>query len=97
MSHLGNSSVNISAQAEASANADLASLNVSPGSLSESFSPEVTSYSVSVGPSVDTLVIDAPPADGGANVIISGNEGLQMGDNTITVRVTAADGVTSKD
>lgn len=97
MSHLGSSAVSIAAEEAASSNADLASLNVSPGSLSEAFSADVTSYSVVVGPSVDSLIIDAPAADGGANVIISGNEGLQMGENTVTVRVTAADGVTTKD
>lgn len=97
MSHLGNSTITVAAPEQVSANADLASLAVSPGSLNESFSPEVTSYNVTVGPSVDRLVIDAPAADGGANVIISGNEGLQMGANTITVRVTAADGTTTKD
>ena len=97
LSHTGSSTVTASAGEEVSSNADLSAFEIVPGTLSPAFSPEVTSYETTVDTSVDQLSINALPADGGANVILSGNEGLQIGDNTITVTVTAADGQTRKE
>ncbi len=94
LNHQGSSTVTIAAEAAASKNAQLSSLVVSPGTLDPAFSADVTSYSLSVGTDVDTLAITALAADSGASVEVSGNDALAMGDNTVTVTVTAADGST---
>ena len=97
MTHLGSSTVTVSAAEGLSQNADLSTLELSPGSLEPAFDPSVTSYSTSVGASVELLGINAIAADPGASVMIQNNEGLQMGENTVTVSVTAPDGQTVKD
>lgn len=45
---------------------------------------------------MDTVTVSAPAADSSASVSVSGNEGLQPGDNEIVCTVTAADGQTVK-
>ena len=95
--HLGNSTVTVQAPAEASANCDLNSLEVYPGTLEPAFSADNNAYMVNVGDTVDKLTINAITADNSANVRISNNEGLQLGENTVTVTVVAGDGTTTKD
>ena len=97
MTHLGNSTITVNAAESVSQNADLSSLEVSPGELEPAFDPGVTSYTTTVGASVDSLGINALTADSGASVIIQNNEGFAMGQNTVTVSVTAPDGQTIKD
>ncbi len=93
---VGSSSVTIAAAASDSTNANLAGLQVSPGTLDPAFSPDVESYSVTVGGDVTSLVVDAPAVDAGANVSVSGNENLQIGENQVICTVTAQDGQTVK-
>ena len=93
--HQGSSTVSIAAQSTASSNAQLSSLVVSPGTLTPAFSSDTTSYSLIVGTDVDTLAVNAIAADAGASVQVSGNEQLSMGDNTVTITVTAADGTSA--
>ena len=97
LEHLGTSTVTASAGEEVSTNADLSTLEVAPGSLSPAFSADATSYEVTVGASVNQLSINALPADSGASVIVSGNDALVMGDNTVTITVKAPDGTTTKE
>ncbi len=92
----GSSSVTITGEASVAANADLADLQISPGTLTPAFSPDVESYGAVVGGDVDMVTVSATAADGSANVAVSGNEGLQVGDNEITCVVTGADGQTIK-
>ena len=92
LEHQGSSTVTISSAAAASTNAQLSSLVVSPGTLSPAFAADTTNYSLIVGSGVDTLAINAIAADAGASVEVSGNEQLSMGENTVTITVTAADG-----
>ncbi len=92
----GSSAITIAAVEGNSSNADLAGLQVSPGTLSPAFSKDVLEYTLEVGSDVDTLVVDAPALDSGASVSISGNESLQAGENTVTCTVTAQDGLTVK-
>lgn len=92
LEHQGSSTVTISSAAAASTNAQLSSLVVSPGTLSPAFAADTTSYSLIVGTEVDTLAINAIAADSTASVQVSGNEQLSMGENTVTITVTAADG-----
>ena len=90
------SAVTVNAPDTYSDDASLSSLTVSPGELSPAFSPETTEYSVTVPADVERLTVSAPANDSGASVSISGNEGLQMGENTVTCQVTAEDGTTTR-
>ena len=54
-------------------------------------------YAVTVGTDVDKVIVSADCTDGNATKVVSGNEGLQMGENRVTCRVTAQDGETIKE
>ncbi len=89
-----------------SSNANLASLGLSAGVLSPAFNPAVGSYSVIVPDAVSSIVLtpvpvlpvsfvtvnDVPVAPG----TTSGPVGLEPGENTVSIVVTAANGVASK-
>ena len=90
----GSSTITITGEAVAGGGAALAGLQISPGVLSPAFSPDIDSYTASVGGDVDSITVDASAADGGASVSVSGNEGLQLGANEIICTVTSADGQT---
>lgn len=92
----GSSTVTVSAREGASGDAALADLQISPGTLSPSFSPDTDSYTAVVGQDVESITVSAPAADSGASVSVSGNEGLQMGDNEVICTVVAADGQTTR-
>lgn len=92
----GNSVVSVSGAAGASDNAALSDLQISPGTLTPVFSPDVDSYTAVVGQDVETVTVSALVADESATVSVSGNEGLQMGDNEIVCTVVAADGQTTR-
>lgn len=77
-----------------SSNANLASLRISAGSLSPSFSPNTTSYTVNVGNDVTTCTVSASTADSGAKWSITGSPYLSVGKNTRKIIVTAANGST---
>ena len=94
--NVGNGSVKINPPYQASNNANLASLSIGEAKIAPDFSPDVTAYSASVGGTVSKVTVSAQPADGKAKVAVSGNTGLKEGNNTVTVKVTAEDGVTSK-
>lgn len=91
----GSSKVTITGEAVASGGASLSGLEISPGTLYPAFSPDVESYTATVGGDVDSITVSAP-AEEGASVAVSGNEGLQLGENEILCVVTAADGQTTK-
>lgn len=94
VTHQGSSTVTVSSKSASANNALLSSLQVSPGTLTPEFSGTVTEYSVIVGTDVNTLAINASTEDSGATTSVSGNENLNMGENTVSVVVTAADGMT---
>lgn len=94
ITHNGSSTVSIQAASNASKDASLKELTVSPGELKPGFSAENTSYELTVGTDVDNLAINAIPNDGGATVSVSGNETLNIGENAVSITVTAADGST---
>ena len=97
MDHVGNSTVTVQAVANASSDASLASLQVSPGTLSPAFSSDTDAYSVNVGTDVERLTVNVELSDPNAMYTVTGNEDLQMGENTVVCRVTAQDGQTVKD
>lgn len=96
LSHVGSSTVKVNAPATYSTNASLASLTISPGELSPAFSADVTEYTATVSADVEKITVSAPAADSKASVVVNGNEGLQMGENTVVCKVTAEDGTTTK-
>ncbi len=93
----GDATVTASASAEASKDASLKSLLVSPGTITPEFSPEVDTYAVTVGTDVEQLVVSAESTDPNATVVVTGADGLQMGENRVSCRVTAQDGETSQE
>lgn len=90
--NMGNSVVTINAPYTASGNNNLSSLSISPGTLSPGFSAGTTSYSAWVSNSTTSVAVSAKAADGKAKVAVWGNTGLSVGNNTITVQVTAENG-----
>lgn len=78
-----------------SRNSDLASLEIAEGVISPEFSSSTTEYTISVPNEVTTLSISAVADSSKATTKIEGNEELQVGDNNITITVTAEDGSTS--
>ena len=96
MAKVGNSKVTVSAPVTYSNDATLGSLAISPGTLSPAFSPDVTSYTATVGEDAATLVVNAPANHSGAKVSLSGNTNLKAGTNKVTCKVTAEDNQTVK-
>lgn len=75
-----------------SADCDLASLQVSPGTLTPAFSADRTTYSLQVDEDVTSVVVSASAADGNATTSVSGANSIQKGKNTVWVTVTAENG-----
>ena len=75
-----------------SANADLASLSLSSGTLSPGFNAATTSYSAAVDNAVTSVGVSAAAAVSSASLSVSGGSNLAVGSNTVTVTVTAANG-----
>lgn len=90
----GASTIKIAAIETSSNDARLQSLQVYPGNLEPSFSPDITSYTTSVGMDVTKLTIDAKAANEKASVAVEGGNDLQDGENTVVCKVTAEDGAT---
>ena len=90
--NMGNSVVTISAKPTASSNNNLSALSISPGTLSPGFSAGTTSYRASVSNSTTSVAVSARAADSKAKVAVWGNTGLDVGNNTVTVQVTAENG-----
>lgn len=79
-----------------SSNASLGSLVISAGTLSPEFSAATKDYTATVDYSCSSLAVTANPADSKASVIsVTGNDSLEVGENTVSVVVTAEDGSTS--
>lgn len=97
ISQLGSSTITAQAPANASTEASLSGLQVSPGTLTPEFSPDVFVYTASVGEDVTKITVDAPAKDEKASVVLSGNEDLQPGENRVVCRVVAEDGTTIKE
>ena len=99
-----NGAVTISAPAVASSDNRLSALNVAlvyedgrteAAALTPAFSPDVTSYQLSISKDVARLSLDASASDGKAAVAVSGTR-MDPGSNTTTVTVTAENGEVRK-
>lgn len=82
----------INAQAEASSDASLKSLRVSPGTLLPTFAPDVFEYYVDVTKDTGSIFVGAIANDEKANVKINGHDKLYPGSNEVHVIVTAENG-----
>ncbi|MFC4778173.1 cadherin-like beta sandwich domain-containing protein [Paenibacillus sp. GCM10023252] len=89
----------------ASANADLSNLTLSSGTLSPAFASSTTSYTASVANGITSLTVTPTAAEPGTitvngvavgSGVASGPIALNVGNNTITVVVTAQNGTTTK-
>lgn len=103
----GNSgSLTFSVTCAAAPNVNLSSLSVSEGTLSPTFSSATTSYTATVPYSVTSLRVTPTLAEAGPTIKVNGTTvasgsqsgaiSLNVGSNTITTIVTAANGVTTK-
>ena len=77
---------------ERSDDCDLASLTISPGELSPSFSPDNTSYTVQLTENDESIAISAITNNEKATTSVSGANSLEKGANFVTVTVTAENG-----
>jgi hypothetical protein len=94
--------ITVNRAAPASGNSNLGSLAVSPGTLQPSFNPNTNNYSVSVSNATTSVVVTATTQDTNATMTINGQgvqsgqaftvSNLQVGNNTVTIRVTAPAG-----
>ena len=80
-------------EATISSDATLAFLKISGVQLTPEFNPNITSYSATVERSVTDLQVNAIASNLWAAVIIDGDKDLSIGENEITIDVTAQDGV----
>ena len=79
-----------------SANANLASIKPSSGTLTPKFSESVTNYTISVPYTTTSLSLSVTTQDKGAKTSISGKNALSVGKNTQVITVTAPNGTTKK-
>lgn len=79
-----------------SANANLSRITLSTGSLNEVFNANTTAYTMNVPNSVTSLTVTPVPADSKAAVVVNGGANLAVGENIITITVTAQDETTVK-
>lgn len=81
---------------EKSSDSSLSSLIISAGSLSPEFAAGTKDYTTTVDYSVSSLAVTATPADSKATVTsVTGNDSLEVGENTVSIIVTAENGATS--
>jgi hypothetical protein len=98
-------SVTVTRAAPASTVADLAALTVSSGTLAPAFDSATTAYTVAVAHSVSSTTVSPVTADARASVTVDGVAvvsgaasspiALAVGTTTITIVVTAEDGIAS--
>ncbi|RZU66782.1 cadherin-like protein [Microterricola gilva] len=89
-----------------SANADLAGITLSDGTLSPAFAAGTTEYTATVGYLTEQITVNAAAAEATTSLTVNGTPvasaivppsvPLAVGENTITIVATAQDGVTVK-
>ena len=89
---IGNSTININAVPVASSDATLKSLAINAGTLVPAFSAATTEYTAAVDFGVTSMTVSAVKNHNGASVYVSGNDTLNVGENIITITVTAENG-----
>jgi len=74
-----------------SSNNKLKSLTVVPEGLTPNFDKETNNYKLTVGSDIDKLKIEAVTDHKNATVSISGNNDFKLGENVVSIKVTAED------
>ena len=64
--------------------------------LEPAFNPEILEYNAEIENDIDSLNILAIPQRENATVEITGNENLEIGENIISIRVLAENGISEK-
>lgn len=75
-----------------SSNANISKLYISSGTLSPKFSPDVTTYHVTVPYSVTVFTVSVTAADKDAAVAVEGSKNMKVGKNTRVIKITAPNG-----
>lgn len=75
-----------------SSNSRLSSLKIAEGAIAPEFDSGIREYAINVSNEVTKLTIEAIADDLKSNVVVTGNEELQVGENTVEITVTAEDG-----
>lgn len=88
-----NTSSNSATSTQESSNANLSNLGIRPNDFS-GFSPEITTYNVTVSEDVESVEVYATAQDANATISGIGNKTLVYGENALDVVVTAEDGTT---
>lgn len=84
--------VDVKAKSTASDETGLAGLRISPGALIPEFNENMTEYTTSVENNVTRLIVSAHAKELSADVSIDGGDNLAVGENRITITVTAPSG-----
>lgn len=87
-----NSNKNNTTVTSKSSNANLKNMILSVEGLSPAFAKNITSYSLNVGENVNEVKINATVEHSKAIYSVYGNTDLKIGENVISVKVTAEDG-----
>jgi hypothetical protein len=72
-----------------SGDATLSALSVEEGDISPAFDATTTAYTLEVENAVESVTVHATPNQEGATVVIDGGTDLVVGENTVTITVTA--------
>lgn len=89
-------SITITDAVAQSSNANLSALSVSGHNISPAFNKDTTEYTLTVPNSVSSVNVTATKEDSNASLTGTGNKSLNVGENTISVVVTAQNGTTKK-
>ncbi len=84
----------VSESQKASSDANLKALTISAGTLTPSFSSNVTSYNVTIPYSETEFLVQATKSDSKAKVAVQGSKDMKVGNNKRVVVVTAENGTT---
>lgn len=90
-----NTTTNKPQETKKSSNSRLSSLRIAEGILTPEFDSKTSEYTINVPNETTKLSIEAITDDSKASAKITGNDELQVGENTIEITVTAEDGSTS--
>jgi len=79
------------------ANANLKSLNIKGFEIYPAFKNKIYKYNLTIDEKITFVEVEAEAENENATIEISGNDNLVEGNNTITITVTAEDGVTKRE
>ena len=90
-------SISVTISNSVSSDASLITLKLNEAELVPAFSNDITEYTATVERNVTDVGVTATPSNLWAGVVINGNNNLQIGENMLTIIVTAQDNVTQSE